>query len=107
MPSLEVFSVLLIVANRACVTCKQNKPQVLWTEEAAMRKSILALRRAGYQSIIDLPRIQKSHREQALNGDSNDNEDVCNVERQAKSSGINSDDATTVTQTATAYATVL
>jgi len=34
--------------------------------EAAMRKSIPALRQAGYESISDLPRIQQSHREKAL-----------------------------------------
>ena len=31
-----------------------------------MRKSIPALRQAGYESISDLPRIQKSYREKAL-----------------------------------------
>jgi len=31
-----------------------------------MRKSIPALRQAGYESISDLPRIQQSHREKAL-----------------------------------------
>jgi len=31
-----------------------------------MRKSIPAIRQAGYESISDLPRIQKSHREKAL-----------------------------------------
>ena len=31
-----------------------------------MRKSIPALRQAGYESIADLPRIQKSYREKAL-----------------------------------------
>jgi len=34
--------------------------------EAAMRKSIPALRQAGYESISDLPRIQQSYREKAL-----------------------------------------
>ena len=34
--------------------------------EANMRKSIPALRHAGYESITDLPRIQKSYREKAL-----------------------------------------
>ena len=32
----------------------------------AMRKIIPALRRAGYESISDLPRIQQSYREKAL-----------------------------------------
>jgi len=31
-----------------------------------MRKSISALRQAGYDSILDLPRIQKSYRDKAL-----------------------------------------
>ena len=30
-----------------------------------MRKSISALRQAGYDSILDLPRIQKSYRDKA------------------------------------------
>ena len=34
--------------------------------EVAMRKSIPALRQAGYESISDLRRIQKSYREKAL-----------------------------------------
>ena len=38
----------------------------MWVGEAAMRKSIPALRQAGYESISDLPRIQKSYREKAL-----------------------------------------
>ena len=37
-----------------------------WAGEAAMRKSIPALRQAGYESISDLPRIQMSYREKAL-----------------------------------------
>jgi len=32
-----------------------------------MRKSIPALRQAGYESISDLPRIQKGYREKAFN----------------------------------------
>ena len=31
-----------------------------------MRKSIPALRQAGYESVSDLPRIQQSYREKAL-----------------------------------------
>jgi len=38
----------------------------MWAGEAAMRKSISALRQAGYDSILDLPRIQKSYRDKAL-----------------------------------------
>jgi len=38
----------------------------MWAREAAMRKSIPALRQAGYESISDLPRIQQSYREKAL-----------------------------------------
>jgi len=40
--------------------------ELTWAGEAAMRKSIPALRQAGYESISDLPRIQQSHREKAL-----------------------------------------
>jgi len=40
--------------------------ELMWAGEAAMRKSIPALRQAGYESISDLPRIQKSYREKAL-----------------------------------------
>ena len=40
--------------------------ELMWAGEAAMRKSIPALRQAGYKSISDLPRIQKSYREKAL-----------------------------------------
>jgi len=36
------------------------------TGEAAMQKCIPALRQAGYESISDLPRIQKSYRDKAL-----------------------------------------
>jgi len=38
----------------------------MWAGEAAMRKSIPALRQAAYKIISDLPRIQKSRREKAL-----------------------------------------
>jgi len=38
----------------------------MWAGETAMRKSIPALRQAGYESIFDLPRIQQSYREKAL-----------------------------------------
>ena len=44
--------------------------------EAAMRKSIPALRQAGYESILDLPIIQKNYRrviERKLNGDTTGN----------------------------------
>ena len=43
-----------------------NIRELMWAGEAAMRKSIPALRQAGYESISDLPRIQKSYREKAL-----------------------------------------
>jgi len=42
-----------------------------------------------------------------MSGDTTGNEDMCNVERRAKSSGVDSGSARTVTETATAYATVL
>jgi len=38
----------------------------MWAGEAAMRKSIPALRQAGYESVSDLPEIQQSYREKAL-----------------------------------------
>jgi len=44
----------------------QTTWKLMWAGEAAMRKSIPALRQAGYESISDLPRIQKSYREKAL-----------------------------------------
>ena len=74
----------------------QTTWELMWAGEAAMRKSIPALRQAGYESISDLPRIQQSYREKALV-----------VERRAKSSGVDSGSARTVTETATAYATIL
>jgi len=39
---------------------------MMWAGEAAMQKSIPALRQAGYESISDLPTIQKMYREKAL-----------------------------------------
>ena len=76
----------------------QTTWELMWAGKAAMRKSIPALRQAGYESISDLP-----------SGDTTGNEahDICNVERRAKSSGIDSGSARTVTETATAYTTVL
>jgi len=46
----------------------QTTWELMWAGEAAMRKSIPALRQAEYKSITaaDLPRIQKSYREKAL-----------------------------------------
>ena len=44
----------------------QTTWELMWAGEAAMQKSISALRQAGYESISDLPRIQKSYREKAL-----------------------------------------
>jgi len=43
----------------------------------------------------------------SISGDTTGNEDMCNVERRAKSLSVNSGSARTVTETATAYATVL
>jgi len=40
--------------------------ELMWAGEVAMRKSIPALRQAGYESISDLPRIHQSYREKAL-----------------------------------------
>ena len=78
----------------------------MWAGEAAMRKSIPTLRQAGYESISNLSRIQKSYRE-SISGDTTGNEDMCNVGRRAKSSGVDSGSARTVKEIATAYATVL
>ena len=44
----------------------QTTWELMWAGEAAMRKSIPALRQDGYESISDLPRIQKSYGEKAL-----------------------------------------
>ena len=44
----------------------QTTWELMWAGEAAMPKSIPALRQAGYESISDLPRIQQSHTEKAL-----------------------------------------
>ena len=41
----------------------QTTWELVWAGEVAMRKRIPALRQAGYESISDLPRIQKSYRE--------------------------------------------
>jgi len=38
----------------------------MWAGEAAMRKSIPALRQAGFEIVLDLPRIQKGYGEKAL-----------------------------------------
>ena len=37
----------------------QTTWELMWAGEAAMRKSISAVRQAGYKSISDLPRIQQ------------------------------------------------
>jgi len=44
----------------------QTTWELMWAGEAAMRKSISALKQAGSENISDLPRIQKSYREKAL-----------------------------------------
>ena len=43
----------------------QTTWELMWAGEAAMRKSIPALKQAGYQSISELLRIQKIYREKA------------------------------------------
>jgi len=43
----------------------QTTWELMWVGEAAMRKSIPALRQAGYESISNLPRIQQSYRKKA------------------------------------------
>jgi len=44
----------------------QTTWDLMWAGQAAMQKSIPALRQAGYKSISDLPRIQQSYREKSL-----------------------------------------
>jgi len=44
----------------------QTTWELMLAGEAAMRKSIPALRQAGYESVSDLPRIQQNYREKAL-----------------------------------------
>jgi len=39
----------------------QTTWELMWAGEAAMQKSIPALRQAGYESISDWPRIQKNY----------------------------------------------
>jgi len=41
----------------------QTTWELMWAGEAAVRKSIPALRQAGYERISDLPRIQQGYRE--------------------------------------------
>jgi len=56
----------------------QTTWELMWAGEAAMRKSILALRQSGYElSILHLPKIQ------SIRGDTTGNEDMCNVEQRA------------------------
>ena len=44
----------------------QTTWELMWAGEAAMRKSIPALRQGGYEGIYNLPRIQQSYREKTL-----------------------------------------
>jgi len=44
----------------------QTTWELMWAGEAAMRKSIPAVRQAGYESISNFPRIQQSYNEEAL-----------------------------------------
>jgi len=44
----------------------QTTWELMWAGEAAMRKSIPALRQSGYESTSDLPRTQQTYREKAL-----------------------------------------
>ena len=84
----------------------QTTWELMWAGEAAIRKGITALRQAGYESISDLPRVQKSYREKALVVIPPAMR-LCATSNGAKSSGVDSGSARTVTETATAYATVL
>jgi len=65
------------------------------------------LRQAGYESISDLPRIEQSVFFESIGGNTTGDEDMCNVKRRAKSSGIHSGSERTVTETATDHAIVL
>jgi len=68
----------------------------MWAGEAAMIRKYFRLA----QNSAELYR-------ENINDDTTGNKDMCNVERRAKSSGVNSSCARTVAETATAYATVL
>jgi len=97
-----------IQIQRYGVSIKHHGTELMWAGEAAMRKSISTLRQARCESISDLPRIQENYRENALVAQwYHRNEDMCNVERRAKSSSVNFGSARTVTETSTAYTTVL
>jgi len=61
-----------------------------------------SLRQAGYESISDLPRIQQSYRENALVVIPPAMRICASIRRRAKSSGVDSGSARTVTETATA-----
>jgi len=43
----------------------QTTWELMWAGQAATQKSIPTLRQARYESISDLPRIQKSYKEKA------------------------------------------
>jgi len=40
--------------------------ELMWAAESAIQKSISALRRAGFEGILDLSRIQESYEEKAF-----------------------------------------
>jgi len=44
----------------------QTTWELMWAGEAAMRKSIPALRQAEFESILDMPNTLKNHREKAF-----------------------------------------
>jgi len=81
----------------------QTTWELMWAEEVAMPKSTPALRQAGYESISDLPRIQQSSRDKAFVVIP----PAMRICATSKSSGVDSASARTVTETATAYATIL
>ena len=54
----------------------QTTWELMWAGEAAMRKSIPALRQAGNESISDLPKIQEIYRRKSISRDTTGNEDM-------------------------------
>jgi len=81
----------------------QTTWELMWAGEAAMQKSIPALKQAGYESVSELPRIQQSYREKALVVIPPAIR-ICATSN-GEQIGVDSGCARTVTETATAYAT--
>jgi len=90
-----------------------SRSNIMWADvgsRSSHAKGPSRSKTSGFKSILDLPKIQKSYRDsESICGDTTatGNKDMCNIERRAKSSSVNSGNARTVTERATAYATVL